>query len=134
MANGNVTAGLENVPLEEIERRLADARANNQAARIFRLETRIAEIKGTPKPPRPRELALPGAAPAARPGPKVAKIAPADREAIVREAYLRTLSRKPLDSEVEAAVGYLGSTEDGAKGMRDLLWALLNTKEFITNH
>jgi len=129
MGGGNTTAGLENVPLAEVERRLADARANNQPGRIFRLETRIAEIKGTPKPARHANPAGP-----ARAAAKVARIAPADREAIVREAYLRTLSRHPNEAEAEAAAGYLARSDDGAKGLRDLLWALLNTKEFITNH
>ena len=129
MGGGNTTAGLENVPLAEVERRLADARANNQPGRIFRLETRIAEIKGTPKPARHANPAGP-----ARAAAKVARIAPADREAIVREAYLRTLSRHPNEAEAETAVGYLARSDDGAKGLRDLLWAQLNTKEFITNH
>jgi hypothetical protein len=55
-------------------------------------------------------------------------------EAIVREAYLRVLSRRPNDHESAMARKYLTEAGEPAKGMRDLLWALLNTKEFITNH
>jgi hypothetical protein len=55
-------------------------------------------------------------------------------EALVREAYLRTVSRDPSASEAAVARKYLDQAGDEAKGLRDLLWALLNTKEFITNH
>ena len=55
-------------------------------------------------------------------------------EQVVREAFLRTLSRGPSASEEAAARVYLDQAGDEAKGLRDLLWALLNTKEFITNH
>ncbi len=57
-----------------------------------------------------------------------------DREAIVRAAYLRALGRTPLPPEAEAATSYLLGAPDAARGLRDLLWALLNTKEFATNH
>jgi hypothetical protein len=53
---------------------------------------------------------------------------------VVREAYLRTLSRPPGDHEAEVAGRYFTDMDDPDKGLRDLLWALLNTKEFITNH
>ncbi len=58
---------------------------------------------------------------------------PFDADAVVHEAYLRTLSRKPTEAEAKRAREYL-TAGDHAKGMRDLLWALLNTKEFVTNH
>jgi hypothetical protein len=52
----------------------------------------------------------------------------------VRQAYLRTLSRLPDERETAVSLRYLTETGDTGKGLRDLLWALLNTKEFITNH
>jgi hypothetical protein len=55
-------------------------------------------------------------------------------EAMAREAYLRTLNRHPSAQETEIAREHLASATDPANGLRDLLWALLNTKEFITNH
>ena len=134
----NLTAGLEGVPLAQLEMRLEDAKSNNQPYRILRLETKIAEVKGdeaTLKELKAKAATLaPNNAPAARALTKVAAIKPADREAIVREAYLRTLTRKPTEAEVEAADHHLAGASDGSKGLRDLLWALLNTKEFITNH
>lgn len=63
-------------------------------------------------------------------GPVLAK---ADQQQIVREAYLRTLSRQPRPEEIARACEHLESTP-GIEGVRDLLWSLLNTKEFIVNH
>jgi hypothetical protein len=53
---------------------------------------------------------------------------------VVEQAYLRTLSRYPTPDEVQDAVAYMASAETPVEGARDLLWALLNTKEFIVNH
>ncbi|MFP6573580.1 MAG: DUF1553 domain-containing protein, partial [Pirellulaceae bacterium] len=53
---------------------------------------------------------------------------------IVRGAYLRTLSRYPTEQELQRSLKYLGESADLAKGAKDLLWVLLNTKEFILNH
>ena len=52
---------------------------------------------------------------------------------LVREAYLRTLSRLPNDKELATAKNHLAQSGDALAGTRDLLWALLNTKEFILN-
>ena len=56
-----------------------------------------------------------------------------DVDEIVRTAYLRTLSRLPSDDEMQLAQGYVADGK-GVDGVRDLLWALVNTKEFIVNH
>lgn len=55
-------------------------------------------------------------------------------EEFIQAAYLRTLSRRPTDVELSDCRAYLAEQEDRAAGRRDLLWALLNTQEFITNH
>jgi hypothetical protein len=52
----------------------------------------------------------------------------------VRETYLRTLSREPKKDELDKAVAYVEASDDQLNGVRDLLWALINTKEFIVNH
>lgn len=49
---------------------------------------------------------------------------------LIRQAYLRTVNRLPDEREVGIARRYL-STE--AAGLRDLLWVLVNTKEFMIN-
>lgn len=58
-----------------------------------------------------------------------------DREAesLVRQAYLRTLSRMPDERERAASLKHLREAPDLISGLRDLLWALLNTKEFLVN-
>jgi hypothetical protein len=54
-------------------------------------------------------------------------------DSVIRDAYLRTLSRPPSGDDLALARSYLADV-DPSKGLRDLMWALLNTKEFITNH
>lgn len=54
---------------------------------------------------------------------------------VAREAYLRTLGRPPTVAEKTRARRYLEEdVESPAEGARDLLWALINTREFILNH
>ena len=52
----------------------------------------------------------------------------------VTDAYLRTLSRYPKSEELATASEYLTSSSDLREGLEGLMWALLNTKEFIVNH
>lgn len=52
----------------------------------------------------------------------------------IREAFRRTLSREPSASELARAAQYLDDADNKIDGLRDLLWALINTQEFITNH
>ena len=53
---------------------------------------------------------------------------------LVKTAYLRTLNRYPDDHEQTKALAYLNDSTNVASGLRDLLWALVNTEEFIVNH
>jgi hypothetical protein len=53
---------------------------------------------------------------------------------MIREAYLRTLSREPTDDERERAFAHIAEASDIKVGLRDVIWALVNTKEFIVNH
>jgi len=55
-------------------------------------------------------------------------------EEIVREAYLRSLSREPSEKELARSIEFIKSSENAGAGARGLLWTLLNTKEFIVNH
>jgi hypothetical protein len=75
------------------------------------------------------------AKPATPSGDKVDSAVVAQQGAqLVREAYLRTLSRPPQQDELDKSLAYLADSESLSSGLRDLLWALLNTKEFIVNH
>ena len=57
-----------------------------------------------------------------------------DFSALVRDAYLRTLSREPTAEEQARVERHLHETPDHRAAMQDIVWALLNTKEFILNH
>ncbi|MCA9015189.1 MAG: DUF1553 domain-containing protein, partial [Planctomycetaceae bacterium] len=65
---------------------------------------------------------------------KNASLKPSEQEALVTEAYLRTLSRFPEPMEMKESLQHLQKTATVQEGLHDLLWALLNTQEFITNH
>lgn len=64
----------------------------------------------------------------------VQKADPEKLQEAVRETYLRTLSREPRQDELDKAMAYVEASDDQLNGIRDVLWALLNTKEFIVNH
>jgi hypothetical protein len=53
---------------------------------------------------------------------------------LVEEAYLRTLSRFPDRDESEIAIAFIEESETPADGVESLMWALVNTKEFIITH
>jgi hypothetical protein len=52
----------------------------------------------------------------------------------VDELYLATLSRPPTAAERKTVLGYLEEKADRKAGLEGLLWALLNTREFILVH
>ena len=66
--------------------------------------------------------------------PQASEVEPISTDEIIRQAYLRTVSRYPDEREVALARDFLKQSEQPADGVRDLLWALINTKEFIVNH
>ena len=53
---------------------------------------------------------------------------------LINETFLRTLSRFPTGTELAKARVDVGGSTDKITGVKDLLWALLNTKEFLVNH
>ena len=54
---------------------------------------------------------------------------------IVEEVYLATLSRFPKEEEKRKVVEYLAKNKDArVQAVQDLLWATLNSKEFLSNH
>ena len=50
------------------------------------------------------------------------------------ELFLATLSRWPRDGEKKAALDQIRTTADRRAAFADVLWALVNTREFILNH
>jgi Protein of unknown function (DUF1549)/Protein of unknown function (DUF1553) len=57
-----------------------------------------------------------------------------DRDSLIKQAWLRALGRPPREEETARAREHLADATDTAEGVRDLLWALVNTKEFLLNH
>jgi hypothetical protein len=53
---------------------------------------------------------------------------------IIEELYLRTLSRFPKKEEAQLAQQGISRAPSLREGYEDLLWALLNSKEFLFNH
>jgi hypothetical protein len=59
---------------------------------------------------------------------------PIDQRALIKQVWLRTVNRPPTDEEVARATGHLDSVDSTIEGITDLMWAMLNTKEFLLNH
>jgi len=53
---------------------------------------------------------------------------------IIEELYVRCLSRKPLVQELAKLETVLAAEPDKKKGLEDVFWALLNSREFMFNH
>jgi hypothetical protein len=54
--------------------------------------------------------------------------------AVVRELYLVTLSRPPKPAEERTALEMMKGAPTPKEGVQDLLWVLLNSREFLFNH
>jgi len=57
-----------------------------------------------------------------------------DGSQLVAELYLRILGREPSKLETITAHQHLNQSETKDLAFNDLVWALINTREFITNH
>lgn len=55
-------------------------------------------------------------------------------EEIVDELYLRSLSRFPTPAEREKAKYFIDALENKTEAYQDLLWTLMNSREFMFNH
>ncbi len=115
------------VLLSNAERELKRARKAEKEKDIKELEQRVAELKDKIK--QTKEAVEPKAEEAAP-----VEVVGLSTEEIIKAAYLRSLSRMPSDAEMETSKTFLTQSEDRLSGARDLLWALINTKEFIVNH
>jgi hypothetical protein len=59
---------------------------------------------------------------------------PSDDAQRIDELYLGTLSRPPTDEERETCLAHVRASASASRGYEGLLWALLNTREFVLVH
>lgn len=118
--------------LAQAEKYIAQLKKDGKDDEIARAERKVESLKA--------ELAKaePETKPEAEASDKSDKpkklVVHADAPKLIREVYLRTVSRPPTDEEYQRAYHYLEESSSNVTGLRDLLWAMLNTKEFIVNH
>lgn len=65
--------------------------------------------------------------------PKLLKLMSVDRE-LITELYLAALSRRPTAGELKIHLQHVKSAATRAAGMQDVLWALINVREFVFIH
>ena len=67
---------------------------------------------------------------------RIAKLFEAKRSTpqMIEELYLATFSRLPTPQEIVTATGYIDRDAEPRKAVEDLLWTLLNSREFLFNH
>src|SRR5262249_42147283 len=57
-----------------------------------------------------------------------------DDEKRIEELFLWTLSRPPVEDERQTCLKYIKDSATPQRGHEDVLWSLLNTREFLLNH
>ena len=64
----------------------------------------------------------------------VGKFSKLENGQLVADLYLAAFSRKPTGDERVAATQHLSTATDRNTAVRDLVWAVINTQEFIFQH
>jgi Protein of unknown function (DUF1553)/Protein of unknown function (DUF1549) len=59
---------------------------------------------------------------------------PLEKRSLIDQVWLRTVGRFPTSREEHRAKQQLAESDTIAEGISDLMWAMLNTKEFLLNH
>lgn len=104
--------------IKSAERRLERFKKQGDAAQIERAEKLLVKLKGD----------------GADQQKSSDKVEPDAVKPLVETAYLRSLSRFPTSEELATATQYVVDDGSLTNGLQDLVWALVNTKEFIVNH
>jgi hypothetical protein len=125
ISNGAVKADLAKLKTEK--QNLARKRAEREAEPpldeelVRKLESRIKEIDERIE--RTRALLV-----------ETEAAKPLNFEQLIEEVFLRTVSRPPTGDEIARAKQDIGRAGQPVDGLRELLWAMLNTREFMVNH
>lgn len=119
-AAGSAGRSKAEIALLESTVRKLEAKLKDAPARREQLETELKRAKE-------RLAKLQPAAPV-----KPAPVASSDD--YITQVFLRTVSRPPTATEIEKARADIAAANSPAEGVRELLWAMLNTREFMVNH
>ena len=112
-----------------VDLRALDPLATGGEASVYAVDGRALKLWHAPSPSRVRKLrALLG-----RHGGLPGAVVAPDAE-VVDELFLATLSRLPDAREKQGALERVKAAGDRTKGFTDVLWALINTREFVLNH
>jgi hypothetical protein len=65
---------------------------------------------------------------------KLARDMMRDDDAKIRELYAWAYARQPDASDLELTLDYIAKHQNKQQAYEDILWALINTKEFLFNH
>ena len=117
-------ASFEN-QLKSLERQLERSEKANNEQQILKLKRRISQLE--------KQLDELNAR-IAKDTSEVKQSADEKVNEYIVDAYLRTLNRYPSESELTRSLAYVHDANDPVEGLGDVLWALINTKEFIVNH
>jgi hypothetical protein len=66
--------------------------------------------------------------------PRIKLVLQGDSAAAIESLYLAALSRQPTAEELELATEFVADSSDRQEGYRGVLWALVNSAEFVLNH
>jgi hypothetical protein len=84
----------------------------------------------------PQALRLMNSAQTNRTEPAVARAMKTGKapERVIEELYLMTVARRPTPPEQEKLKAFVTKQGETSRAYGDILWALLNSSEFVTNH
>jgi hypothetical protein len=120
--------------IAQAQRRLARLNAAGEKDQAKKAQQRLERLRAEL-----RNLPPPGKSPIAAANDKTKKekgrpITGAQLQSLIREAYLRTLSRPPSADELQRVGLHIATAKSRTEGLRDVMWALINSKEFVLNH
>lgn len=67
-------------------------------------------------------------------GPWTEEFALSSNREIIEQLYLKTMTRRPSAAEVANWTSFLEAAPVRREALQDLMWALLNSREFVLNH
>ncbi len=131
-----------NMPLGTRALQLPDARVGSYLLQVFGRPKReiVCACERDPQPNLSQMLNLVNGSDLndriAAPDGRLAKLLPqhATDEPVVTELYLATLCRYPRPEELRLTAGAVRQANDRKSALEDLLWALVNSQEFLFNH